>query len=245
MKNKAVPQQSKRDAEKELDLHHTKIDLDRQRRNGFAEIIYGEGKTASQLSDIFIQMRQVSNVLATRVEEKTAQAVLKQIPDIEYHKTARILRSLDRPIHYHSGTVGIITAGTSDCAIAEEVRLTCEILGCRTQLFYDVGVAGIHRLLSRIEDIQTMQTAIVIAGMEGALASVVGGLVAMPVIAVPTSIGYGANFSGLSALLGMLTSCAAGVTVVNIDNGVGAACAAYRICAAIDNTNSADSAACE
>jgi NCAIR mutase (PurE)-related protein len=212
-----------------LDLGHTMLDLSRPQRNGFPEIIYGAGKTPQQLVDIVGHLRRHSNVLATRVSEEGAKAVLKEVPQAEYYQTGRALVCRDFPVT-ESGEVGIITAGTSDLPIAEEARISCEMLGCRPTLIQDVGVAGIHRLFKRLEEIRRMDVLIIIAGMEGALASVIGGLVAAPIIAVPTSAGYGASFGGVSALLGMLTSCASGVSVVNIDNGFGAACAAGRIC---------------
>lgn len=215
-----------------LDLGHTLIDLERPARNGFPEIIYGEGKSAEQLSEIFTRMKQHSNIIASRVSRTCAEQVQYHCQQAVYHETARILSWTGFDTTPLPGTVGILAAGTSDLPVMQEAKITCEMLGCQTRLFQDVGVAGLHRLLDRLEEIRKMQVLIVIAGMEGALASVVGGLVSLPIIAIPTSVGYGANFAGLSALLAMITSCAAGITVVNIDNGVGAACAAFRICAA-------------
>ncbi len=212
-----------------LDIGHTKIDLHRSLRNGFPEVIYAEGKTPEQVCDIFLHMKAHSNVLATRVSRETAEKVKCSCPDAQYNPLGRTLTYVKDEISYREGEIGIITAGTSDLPVAEEARITCEMLGSRATVLSDVGVAGIHRLFNRLADIRKARVLIVVAGMEGALSSVIGGLVDQPVIAVPTSIGYGANFSGLSALLGMLTSCASGITVVNIDNGFGAACAACKI----------------
>lgn len=211
------------------DIGHTKIDLHRSLRNGFPEVIYGAGKTPEQVADIFEHMQEHNNILATRVSEEMAEQVCLRFPDAEYNRLARTLTLVRKDISFHQGEIGIITAGTSDLDVAEEARVTCEMLGSRASIISDIGVAGIHRLLDRMDAIRKPSVLIVIAGMEGALASVIGGLVEQPIIAVPTSVGYGANFSGLSALLGMLTSCASGVTVVNIDNGFGAACAACKI----------------
>lgn len=211
------------------DLGHTKFDLHRALRNGFPEVIYGEGKTPEQVGDIFCRVGDQVNVLATRVSPEMAEHVLSRCKDVEYNAAGRTLTLVRTPIDYRDGEVGIVTAGTSDLGVAEEARVTCEMLGSHANVISDVGVAGIHRLLDRLGDIRKTRVLIVIAGMEGALASVVGGLVPHPIVAVPTSVGYGAAFSGLSALLGMLTSCASGVTVVNIDNGFGAACAACKI----------------
>ena len=211
------------------DIGHTKIDMHRALRNGFPEVIYGSGKTLEQVADIFRHMRENTNVLATRVSEEMATYVQSQFPDVQYNQMAQTLTWVKDEITYGPGEVAIVTAGTSDLPVAEEARVTCEMLGIRASVTSDVGVAGIHRLFHRLDDFRTASALIVIAGMEGALSSVIGGLVDKPIIAVPTSVGYGANFSGLSALLGMLTSCASGITVVNIDNGFGAACAACRI----------------
>ena len=212
-----------------LDIGHTKIDLHRPLRNGFPEVIYGAGKTPEQIADIFEHMRGTGNILATRVSPEAAELVRSRFSDVQYNPLGRTLTHIGSNIEYGPGKIGIITAGTSDLSVAEEAKTTCEILGSRAAIISDVGVAGIHRLLDRMDEIRSFAVLIIIAGMEGALASVVGGLVEQPIIAVPTSVGYGANFAGLSALLGMLTSCASGVTVVNIDNGFGAACAACKI----------------
>lgn len=211
------------------DVGHTKFDLHRELRNGFPEVIYAENKTPEQVGDIFCGLKDKCNVLATRVSAETAEYVMKTCPGAEYNKLGRTLSFIKDAIHYKEGEVRIITAGTSDLPVAEEALVTCRMFGCRAELISDVGVAGIHRLFDKLEDIRKARVIIVTAGMEGALAGVVGGLVSQPVIAVPTSVGYGAAFGGISALLGMLTSCAGGITVVNIDNGFGAACAAMRI----------------
>ncbi len=212
-----------------LDIGHTKIDLHRSFRNGFPEVIYAEGKTPEQVAEIFLRMKAHSHILATRVSADMARHVRSACPEARYNPLGRTLCHVNGVMTYREGEIGIITAGTSDLPVAEEARTTCEMLGSRARIVSDVGVAGVHRLFDRLEEIRKLRVIIVAAGMEGALASVVGGLVAQPIIAVPTSVGYGASFSGLSALLGMLTSCAGGVTVVNIDNGFGAACAACRI----------------
>jgi len=212
-----------------MDLGHTKFDLHRALRNGFPEVVYGEGKTPEQVGEIFVRMDGYANILATRVSAEMAAHVQSICPDVEYNAMGRTLTLAREPIAYKEGEIAIVTAGTSDLDVAEEARSTCEMLGSHAFIVSDVGVAGIHRLLDRLEQIRKARVIIVIAGMEGALSSVIGGLVSQPIIAVPTSVGYGASFSGLSALLGMLTSCASGVTVVNIDNGFGAACAACKI----------------
>lgn len=212
-----------------LDIGHTNIDLHRPLRNGFPEVIYAQGKTPEQVADIFGHMQAHGNILATRVSEDMAEYVRSRCPNVRYNPLGRTLTYVKKEMVWRKGEIAVITAGTSDLAVAEEAKVTCEMLGSRAQIVSDVGVAGIHRLFHRMEDIRKASVLIVVAGMEGALSSVVGGLVEHPIIAVPTSVGYGANFSGLSALLGMLTSCAAGVTVVNIDNGFGGACAACRI----------------
>lgn len=213
-----------------LDLGHTKFDMHRVRRNGFPEVVYAEGKTPGQVGDIFERLKGESNVLATRVPPDMAAYVLGRCPHVRHNALGRTLVGTCRDIVPKAGEVAIVTAGTSDLPVAEEARVTCEMFGTRARIFSDVGVAGIHRLFDRLEDIRRADVVIVVAGMEGALASVVGGLVSQPVVAVPTSVGYGASLSGFSALLCMLNPCASGVTVVNIDNGFGAACAACRIC---------------
>jgi NCAIR mutase (PurE)-related protein len=211
------------------DVGHTKFDTHRLLRNGFPEVIYAERKTPEQVADIFINLKEKCSVLATRVSPDTAEYVKNIFPEAEYNTLGRTLSYVKGAIEYKEGEVRIITAGTSDLPIAEEALVTCRMFGCRAEIISDVGVAGIHRLFDRLNEIRKAKVIIVVAGMEGALAGVVGGLVSQPVIAVPTSVGYGAAFGGVSALLGMLTSCAGGITVVNIDNGFGAACAAMRI----------------
>ncbi len=223
-----------------LDMGHTKLDLHRTLRNGFPEVIYGAGKTPEQVGEIFLRMHGHSPVLATRVSPDMAAHVQSLCPSANYNPLARTLTLRPAEPLYRKGEIGIITAGTSDLAVAEEARETCDMLGSRAHVIADVGVAGIHRLFDRLQVIRECRVLIVVAGMEGALASVVGGLVPQPVIAVPTSVGYGANFAGLSALLGMLTSCASGITTVNIDNGFGAACAACRINNQIDRLTQPD-----
>ena len=211
------------------DLGHTKVDHHRTLRNGFPEIIYGAGKTSEQIAEIFAAMMQRGNVLVTRASEAAAQAVLAICPEAEHNALGRTIAYQPEPVPRRGGKVIVVTAGTSDLPVAEEARVTADILGNETDLVSDVGVAGIHRLFGSLKQLRDASVVIVVAGMEGALASVVGGMIDRPVIAVPTSVGYGASFEGIAALLGMLTSCAAGITVVNIDNGFGAACAATRI----------------
>jgi len=213
------------------DLGFAMVDHHRALRQGVSEVILGQGKTVDQISAIAGELARAGhNVLVTRVDTQTAEGVLKALPDAKYHALARTLTLEVAPIAALSqDAVALVSAGTSDLPVAEECGETMRMLGIKFERVFDVGVAGIHRLLHRREVIDRARVAIVIAGMEGALASVVGGLVDIPVIAVPTSVGYGASFQGLAALLGMLTSCASGVTVVNIDNGFGAAFAAARI----------------
>jgi len=212
------------------DIGHTKIDNHRSLRNGYPEVIYGEHKTVQQVVDIFQAMlKKQSNILATRVSDEMAAMITDICPAVTYNKVARTLFYEHEPQPETESSIVIVTAGTADLPVAEEARVTAQALGNRVSLISDVGVAGIHRLFACIKEIRDARGVIVIAGMEGALASVIAGLVEMPVIAVPTSVGYGASFGGLSALLAMLTSCANGVTVVNIDNGFGAGFAASQI----------------
>lgn len=212
------------------DIGHTKIDNHRSLRNGYPEVIYGEHKTAQQVVDIFQAMlKKQSNILATRISDEIAAKVFEICPTVTHNRMARTLFYEHESLPETETTVVIVTAGTADLKVAEEARVTAQALGNKVSLISDVGVAGIHRLFACIDDIRHARVVIVIAGMEGALASVIAGLVEIPVIAVPTSVGYGASFGGLSALLAMLTSCANGVTVVNIDNGFGAAFAASQI----------------
>lgn len=212
------------------DLGFAKIDHHRGIRSGFPEVIYCPNKTVEQIVIIAERLSARSgNVLATRASEEVYLAVAKSLPEAEYHSFSRTITIWRDRVVYGDGLVLVVSAGTADLAVAEEAAITAEIMGNSVERLYDVGVAGIHRLLDKRERLQAARVVIVVAGMEGALASVVGGLVDVPVIAVPTSVGYGANFQGLSALLGMLTSCASGITVVNIDNGFGAGYAASLI----------------
>jgi len=205
------------------DIGFAKIDHHRSIRCGFPEVIYCEGKTADQVAAIFDRCAKVgANVIATRASHGVFEAVQQDNPEAQYHTAARAITLRQQPPITAPGTIAIVSAGTSDLPVAEEARITAEMMDQTTATFYDVGVAGIHRVLAHSEALQSAGVAVVVAGMEGALASVVGGLVDCPVIAVPTSIGYGASFKGLAALLAMLNSCASGVTVVNIDNGFGA-----------------------
>jgi pyridinium-3,5-biscarboxylic acid mononucleotide synthase len=207
------------------------IDHHRALRQGFPEVIYGAGKSADQICDIASRIAgRGDGVLVTRIASDAAELLQASLDGVELNATARTaFRPGTEPAPFGSGTVAIVTAGTSDLPVAEEAAVTLAALGnCATRIT-DVGVAGIHRVLARREDLAAARVVIVVAGMDGALPSVVGGLVAAPVIAVPTSVGYGASFHGIAALLTMLNSCASGVTVVNIDNGFGAAVAASRI----------------
>ena len=205
------------------DLGFAKVDHHRALRNGMPEIILGEGKTAAQVAGIFARLaKHGGNVLATRTNEKQFAAVKKKVRGVEYRELARAIVLEKDSTRYGKGIIAVVSAGTSDIPVAEEALATAELMGNEVQHFYDVGVAGIHRLLANREALTKARVIIVCAGMEGALPSVVGGLVGVPVIAVPTSVGYGASFKGMAALLGMLNSCASNVSVVNIDNGFGA-----------------------
>jgi len=212
------------------DLGFAKIDSHRAVRAGFPETIYCEGKTADQVTKIVqFMLTQDTNILATHVTPDIYEAVRALVPDAEYNEMAKTVTIRRKDFPPAKGYIAVITAGTSDIPVAEEAAVTAEILGNPVERIFDVGVAGIHRLIDRLDTIRGARVVIVIAGMEGALPSVVGGLVDKPVIAVPTSIGYGASFGGIAALLAMLNSCAAGVCVVNIDNGFGAGYAASMI----------------
>ena len=212
------------------DLGFAKVDLDREQRGDFPEVVYCEGKTVSQCVEIIKLLAEKSrgNVLATRCDAETAAAIGKVLPEGEYDAVSRTL-AIYKNEKIGKGKIAVISAGTSDLPVAEEAAVTAEIMGNRVERLYDVGVAGIHRLLAHSKAISDANALIVVAGMDGALPSVVGGLIKKPLIAVPTDVGYGASFGGLAALLAMLNSCAAGVTVVNINNGFGAAVAASRI----------------
>jgi len=214
------------------DLHFAKIDHHRCIRSGFPEVIFCQGKTREQVASIFGHLAQASDsspVLATRAAPEVYREVVKTIPEAQYFELARCIVHRIPPEPLRDGTVLVISAGTADMPVAEEAAVCCRSMGNKTERLYDVGVAGIHRLLDNQGLIHNADIIIVVAGMEGALASVVGGLTDKPLIAVPTSIGYGASFGGLAALLAMLNSCSAGVGVVNIDNGFGAAALANSI----------------
>jgi hypothetical protein len=205
------------------DLGFAKVDHHRALRAGMPEVILGEGKTPAQVAGIFTRLaKQGGNVLATRTDQKQFAAVKKKIRAAEYRELARAIVLQRDPTNYGKGMIAVVSAGTSDIPVAEEAVATAEVMGNEVEHFYDVGVAGIHRLLANRAALTKARVVIVCAGMEGALPSVVGGLVGVPVIAVPTSVGYGASFKGMAALLGMLNSCASNVSVVNIDNGFGA-----------------------
>lgn len=213
------------------DLGIAQIDHHRELRQGVPEVILGEGKSLEQLNIIMSAMaKQQRNILVTRLDQKKAATICNQFPDGEYDDEARTFCLIQQKIEMTgAGKILVICAGTSDLPVAREATITARMLGNEVEELVDVGVSGIHRLLARQDLLQQAAVLIVVAGMEGALPSVVGGLVAKPVIAVPTSVGYGASFGGIAALLGMLNSCASGVSVVNIDNGFGAAFAANRI----------------
>lgn len=212
------------------DLEFAKIDHHRVLRKGFPEVVFCRGKTVEQVVKIFQGLTKGHpNILATRAGRDVFNALQPLDPRVKYHAEARLVSLITSKVEKMAPLILIVTAGTADIPVAEEAAVTAEILGHNVERIYDVGVAGIHRLFAYYEKIQTANVIIVVAGMEGALPSVVGGLVEVPVIAVPTSIGYGANFGGLSALLAMLNSCAGGIGVVNIDNGFGAAALAHAI----------------
>lgn len=213
------------------DLGFAKVDHHRIKRKGFPEVIYCQGKTAPQIAKIAQSIaKKGHNVLATRADRKAYQAIKKVLKKAKYYEAARIITVKRKAEKQKSRKpIAVITAGTADLPVAEEAAVTAEFLGLKVEMINDVGVSGIHRLLKNLKKIQKAKVLIVVAGMEGALPSVVGGLVDQPIIAVPTSVGYGANFKGLSALLTMMNSCAPGVAVVNIDNGFGAAVMAYSI----------------
>ena len=212
------------------DLGFARIDHHREIRTGYPEIVYCSGKTVDQVREIFRVMSQrENNVVGTRASQEMFDAVKSVIPEAVFYKMARIISVQKKKPETPESMIAVITAGTSDMPVAEEAAVTAELLGNNVIRIYDAGVAGIHRLVDKLPEIRKCKVIVVIAGMEGALASVVGGLVDKPVIAVPTSVGYGANFGGISALLAMLTSCSSGVTVVNIDNGFGAGFSASMI----------------
>jgi hypothetical protein len=217
------------------DLGFAKVDHHRRLRCGYPEVIFCPSKTVDQVVEIAKAIAaQGETILASRADQNVATALAREFPAARYNLVGRtVVVPGKNPIEKLPGLVAIVCAGTSDLAVSEEARETAEVLGCTTKSFSDVGVAGIHRLLAHGQELRAATVVIVIAGMEGALPSVVGGLVEAPVIAVPTSVGYGANLGGFTPLLAMLNSCSSGVTVVNIDNGFGAAYAAAQICRAV------------
>ncbi len=211
-------------------LGFAQVDTHRALRKGFPEVIFGSGKTPVQVVKIAAQLvMREQRVLVTRITGEHARALKRKFKHAIHHEAARCVTIEKKPATKRPGSIVVLSAGTSDLPVAEEAAITAEIMGNRVERIYDVGVAGLHRLLARLEQIQKANVLVVVAGMEGALPSVVAGLVSKPVIAVPTSIGYGASFGGIAALLGMLNSCGSGVTVVNIDNGFGAGYAASQI----------------
>ena len=216
-------------------LDYAVLDHHRGLRKGFPEVVFCQGKDSEQVADILLELsKRHDRVMATRADEHTFMAVQEAVPEATYHEAARIIvvdkRSEKREAEAQDeGYVLVVSAGTSDIPVAEEAAVTLEVLGSRVERLYDVGVAGLHRLLDKRETLFAAKVVIAVAGMEGALASVVGGLVACPVVAVPTSVGYGASFNGLAPLLTMLNSCAPGVAVVNVDNGFGAGYFAHSI----------------
>lgn len=218
-----------------IDLGFASLDTQRELRKGFPEVVYGAGKTPDHVVQIVARLYEThGRVLVTRASFEQAQRVIERFPNTEYHPTARCITlgalAKTRPNPDLPPSIAIICAGTSDLPVAEEAAVTAEFLGDTVDRHHDVGVAGLHRLLARLPKLQQARVLICVAGMEGALPSVVAGLLPQPVIGVPTSVGYGAHFNGLTPLLAMLNSCSSGLTVVNIDNGFGAACAAHAIC---------------
>lgn len=204
------------------DMGFCKLDIDREKRTGYPEVIYGQGKTAEQVLQIFTRLREIhGRAMVTRATEQMAEQIQVHFQDAMFDPVSHLI-TVGKSQKQYAGTVVVACAGTSDLPVAEEAAGTAEWMGCEVERIYDVGVAGIDRLLAYKEKLQAARVVIVVAGMEGALASVIGGMVRRPVIAVPTSVGYGAHFDGLTPLLAMLSSCASGVTVVNIDNGFGA-----------------------
>lgn len=213
------------------DIGFACIDHHRGLRRGYGEVIFGEGKAPDDIVEIMKRMiEQGENILVTRISPEKAKIVQKNFPEAEYHRRARIITLQLKPQRERGrGTILVVSAGTSDIPVTEEAALTARFMGNEVEIVHDIGVSGLHRLLAHQDKLMSASVIIVVAGMEGALPSVIGGLVDKPVIAVPTSVGYGASFGGLTALLGMLNSCASGVTVVNIDNGFGAGYAASLI----------------
>ena len=213
-----------------MDVGSARVDIDRRRRCGFPEVIFGAGKTAEEVVAIGrVILAHDPVLLVSRATEAQHAALVVEFPEARWHARARCITVELQPLPKVGGVIGVLCAGTSDLPVADEAAVTLEVFGQRVQRFTDIGVAGLHRLLAVRDALEACHVLIVVAGMEGALPSAVAGLVSKPVIAVPTSVGYGANFGGLAALLGMLNSCGSGVTVVNIDNGFGAAYAAAQI----------------
>lgn len=212
------------------DLGFATVDTHRALRKNFPEVIFGAGKTSDQVVKIAAKLIALNQpVLVTRINEEHARALKRKFKRAVHHSLARCVTIENKPLPKRSGFIAVVCAGTSDLPVAEEAAVTAEIMGNHVERVQDVGVAGLHRMLARMDTLQSASVLVVVAGMEGALPSVVAGLVSKPVIAVPTSIGYGASFGGIAALLAMLNSCASGVTVVNIDNGFGAGYAASQI----------------
>ena len=212
-----------------METEYANLDLSRKARRGFPESVFCEGKTASQVRDIFLAIAQANGlVVATRATEEQYTAVCERMPEAQYHKEARLITYTKEPIQA-IGRVAVCTGGTSDIPVASEAAVVAEMCGARVERYYDMGIAGIHRIINNIDAINQANVIIAASGMEGALPGVIAGLVDKPVIALPTSVGYGASFGGLSALLTMLNTCAEGVSVVNIDNGFGAGYLAAQI----------------
>jgi len=213
------------------DIGFACVDHHRGLRRGYGEVIFGEGKDPDDIVEIMKRMvEQEENILVTRISPEKAKIVLKTFPEADYHQRARIITLQLKPVKERGrGRILVVSAGTSDIPVTEEAAVTARFMGNEVEIVHDIGVSGLHRLLAHQDKLTSASVIIVVAGMEGALPSVIGGLVDKPVIAVPTSVGYGASFGGLTALLGMLNSCASGVTVVNIDNGFGAGYAASLI----------------
>ena len=215
--------------EKYVDIDFAKLDIERQKRRGCSEAVFCECKTEEQLVKIFSEFqKQGQNVLGTRVTQSQAQVLQKKFSGLYYNSQARIVKLIQKEINKY-GEIAICTGGTGDIPVAEEAAETAEFYGSNVKKYYDIGVAGIHRLFDKIDDIRKANVIIAVAGMEGTLGGIIAGLVDVPVIAVPTSVGYGSSFAGLSALLTMLNSCAEGMTVVNIDNGFNAGYSANQI----------------
>lgn len=212
------------------DMDFAKLDSHRHLRNGFSEVIYCRGKTTEQIVSIAKRMAENGmNVLGTRADDEAGQAIRGAFKNADYDNLSGVFQIIQHKIEPVKGNLAVLAAGTADLKVAEEARRTAQFFGAESKTYYDIGVAGIHRLLSHVKDIEAHDVLIVVAGMEGALPSVVGGMVSKPIIAVPTSVGYGSNFGGITPLLAMLNSCSEGILVTNIDNGFGAACAALRI----------------